>query len=97
MRLATLLRERRREPRREDRSAARLLVSDAWQDTSLVNLSQGGAALTTDLRPDPDSRVLVEIERLGFFLCRVVRHLENGIAVQFESATFAQTKRSAAR
>ena len=90
MRLATMFRERRREPRQPSSSAARLLIGDRWNVTSLVNLSKGGAALITDQRPDPGSRVLVEVDRLGFFLCRVIRHLDGGIAVEFERATFPE-------
>lgn len=88
MRLAARFRERRREQRHETASAARLRIGDAWVPTSVVNLSKGGAALLTDMRPEPGSPVLVEIDDLGFFLCRVVRHLDAGIAVRFESATF---------
>ncbi len=90
MRLATMFRERRREPRRPSSSAARLLIGDEWSTTTLANLSKGGAALHTDQRPDPGSHVLVEIDQLGFFLCRVIRHLDSGIAVKFERATFPE-------
>ena len=88
MRLAARFRERRREQRRTTESAARLRVGDAWVQTSVINLSKGGAALLTEIRPEQGSPVLVEIDELGYFLCRVVRHLDSGIAVRFESATF---------
>lgn len=97
MRLATIFRERRRETRRQSDSTARLKIGDRWTLTTLVNLSPGGAALLTAERPAPESQVLVEITDLGFFLCRVVRHLEGGVAVQFESATFPETEISADR
>ena len=88
MRLASIFRERRRDTRHASDSPARLLIRDEWTETTVVNLSVGGAALLTAARPAPGSRVLVEIAELGFFLCRVVRHLEDGIAVEFEQATF---------
>ena len=88
MRLASIFRERRRETRRTTDSPARLRIGEDWTATTVVNLSAGGAALLTAARPAPGHRVLVEIPELGFFLCRVVRHLDDGIAVQFEQATF---------
>jgi hypothetical protein len=51
---------------------------------SLIDISGGGVALWTDLRPDIGKAVFVEIEDMGDYQGRVVRHLENGIGVQFD-------------
>jgi len=95
MRLATLFRERRRAPRRPSASAARArsipsIRVAATSAAILADVSKSGAALRTARRPEPGSQVLLEIDRLGFFLCRVVRHLDDGIAVRFERATFPE-------
>ncbi len=59
--------------------AARLILPDGVNvAVRVVDISQSGAALATDQRPEIGAPVTV-----GKTACRVVRHLEDGFAVEF--------------
>jgi len=69
-------RHERRTPKRPD---AVLIISDGTEhDCRVIDISFSGAALATALRPKLGTRV--DLGQLG---CRVVRHFEDGIGVEF--------------
>jgi hypothetical protein len=51
---------------------------------TLLDLSGGGAAVKTHLRPAIGKAVNLQVPGLGFFQGEVVRHLDDGIAIEFK-------------
>jgi len=71
--------DRRHDRTMPGRTAARLTLADGQQITGrLIDLSLSGAALAVTIRPEIGMLV-----SLGKVPARVVRHLEEGIAVEF--------------
>jgi PilZ domain len=54
------------------------LAEDITTECRVIDISLSGAAVETTARPVPGSEI-----KLGKLPCRVVRHLDNGIALQF--------------
>lgn len=54
------------------------LAEDIATECRVIDISLTGAAVETTARPEPGSEV-----QLGKLKCRVVRHLDDGIALQF--------------
>ncbi len=82
------LSERRRDRRRQAERQVSLLFAGAWHACVIVNVSRGGAAVSSEQRPPVDKEIIIRIADLGLFKCRVLRHLEEGFAVRFEAADF---------
>ena len=80
--------ERRQHRRVETDKRVSFLHGGIWQNCRIENVSQGGAAITSDHRPHIDKEIIVHIDELGLFKCRVLRHRDDGFAVRFEAADF---------
>jgi PilZ domain-containing protein len=50
----------------------------------ILNVSAGGAGIMLDVQLKDNSRVAVEIESVGMIPAKVVRQLNEGVAVKFE-------------
>jgi hypothetical protein len=63
---------------------------------TLLDISAGGLALSTQVRPEIGSAIVVYVDNLGRVEGKVVRHFEQGFAVEF-AATDAKRERLADR
>lgn len=66
------------------------------QQATLLDVSAGGLALTSQERPDVGTQVVVYVDELGRVEGHVVRHLSEGFAVEF-AVTDAKRQRLLAR
>lgn len=67
-----------------DDSNAILVLEDGRQiECQIVDMSVTGAALAIDFKPDPGAAV-----KLGKLPAKVVRHIDGGIAIQFENIDY---------
>jgi hypothetical protein len=73
-----------------------LVVGGDEEEGSLLDISPGGLALVADARPEITAPLVVYLDELGRVEGHVVRHLDNGFAMEFE-ATDAKRERLAAR
>ena len=90
-------RERRKFERFELSVPARFLCrGDEEMVGELLDVSQGGLAIATEARPPLGTDTVLYIEDIGRMQGKVVRHLNNGFAVQFE-ASDAKRQRLAAK
>ena len=97
--MATL--DDRREQRRYQRIQLSLPVrflayGSSEQAATLLDISAGGLAVTTEERPPIGTQVVIYVEALGRVEGHVVRHLSNGFAVEF-AVTDAKRERLIAR
>ncbi len=77
--------ENRREHKRIIVSAPAVVqTGDEEFSGKILNISAGGAGISMDVQLKDDSRITVNIEDLGMIPARVVRKLQNGVAVKFE-------------
>ncbi len=66
------------------------------QQANLLDVSAGGLALTSEARPEVGTQVVVYVDELGRVEGHVVRHLNEGFAVEF-AVTDAKRQRLIAR
>jgi hypothetical protein len=66
-----------------------MLVGRDWQPCEIADVSRGGAAFHCQHRPPVDKEVVVRVDGLGLFICRVLRHTALGFAARFEAADFS--------
>ncbi|WP_025898524.1 PilZ domain-containing protein [Sneathiella glossodoripedis] len=77
--------ENRREHKRVIISAPAVVqTGDDQFKGKILNISAGGAGISMDVQLKDDTRLTVNIEDLGMIPARVVRKLQNGVAVKFE-------------
>ena len=65
-------------------SSATFVLGDESHPCSVTNISVGGAALTSKVKPEPESAVVLLIQGLEPLPARVTRVLVEGFAVEFE-------------
>jgi hypothetical protein len=58
----------------------------------ILNISLGGAGLQMDMRLPDATEITLEIENIGLIPARIVRQMEEGVAVKFE---FSEEKEQA--
>lgn len=61
-----------------------LYVDGQEHGCTLLNLSGGGAAVKTHLRPALGRAVNLQVPGLGLFQGDIVRHLDDGVAIHFK-------------
>ena len=81
--------ERRTYQRTPVDQAVTLRDGGHWIECRITDVSAGGAAFQSDLRPAVNKEIVVRIDRLGLFACRILRHTEEGFAARFEAADFS--------
>ena len=89
-------RERRAHPRVPTDRSVSLRVGRTWQACRIADISDGGVAFLSELRPAVGKEVVVRIDGLGLFKCRVLRHGAEGFAAEFEAADFVEDVPTAA-
>ncbi len=82
-----LWRDQRRHRRVQLTIDARFLLPDQTEHTGAVHdISAGGVALSSDTKPEVGDKIIVYIDEMGGYEGRVVRTLEVGFSVEFESS-----------
>ena len=66
-----------------------VLSGRSWLPCEIADVSRGGASFRSRLRPPIDKEIVVRIDALGLFKCRVLRHDGQGFAARFEAADFS--------
>jgi hypothetical protein len=67
---------------------ARFMLPDQSEhEASLLNISAGGVALKTELRPPKGARIIVYVQDIGRLEGHVVRALEDGFAIAYSSGS----------
>lgn len=66
-----------------------MLSGRDWQPCEIADVSRGGASFISYHRPPVDKEIVVRIDTLGLFKCRVLRHTDQGFAALFEAADFS--------
>jgi hypothetical protein len=65
---------------------ARFMLPDRSEhDATLLNISAGGVALKTDIRPPQDTPVIVYVQDIGRLEGKIVRLLEDGFAIAYDA------------
>ena len=84
--ISTSPEDKRRHRRVELILKARFMLPDQSEhDASLLNISAGGVALKTEIRPEHGANVIVYVQDLGRLEGTVVRMLDEGFAIAFTS------------
>ena len=65
-------------------SNATFVLGEESYPCSLINISAGGAALASKVRPAPESKIVLLVQGLDPLRARVTRGLVEGFAVEFE-------------
>ena len=68
-----------------------VLCGKDWRDCEIADVSRGGASFRSEHKPTIDKEIVVRIDHLGLFKCRVLRHTDHGFAAAFEAADFSLT------
>lgn len=77
--------DNRREHKRVFVSTPAVVTADDNEFSGrILNISAGGAGINMDVQLKDDTRITVKIEDIGIIPARVVRNLQNGVAVKFE-------------
>lgn len=77
--------ENRREHKRIIVSKPAVVKSgEAEYNGKILNISAGGAGISLDVQLKDNSRITVNIENMGMIPARVVRSMQDGVAVKFE-------------
>ncbi len=76
--------DKRGYPRNPLTSSATFVLDDRSHHCSLNNISVGGAALTSKVKPEPETPIVLLIQGLEPLPARVTRSLVEGFAVEFE-------------
>ena len=77
--------DNRREHKRVLISAPAVVTADDKEFSGrILNISAGGAGINMDVQLVDDTRITVKIEDVGMIPARVVRNMQNGVAVKFE-------------
>jgi len=75
--------DRRRFRRVESNLTGRFRCGGDWYDATVDNVSAGGAALRSEMRPTPFSWVMFQIRGVGTVRALVMDWLSEGFRVQF--------------
>ena len=85
--VSSLLQEKRRYRRIALPLVVKMLLDDGTEDEAIVrDISAGGAALLTELRPRPGSKIIVYIQDIGRVEGIVVREQPHGFSIDFTSS-----------
>ena len=83
--MATAPHDKRRFRRVELILKARFMLPDRSEhEASLLNISAGGIALKTEMRPAQGTAVIVYIQDIGRLEGKVARHFKDGFAIAYE-------------
>lgn len=88
--------ERRAHHRVPVEKTVSVLCGRDWQPCEIADVSRGGASFRSPHRPAVDREIVVRIDALGLFMCRVLRLTEQGFAARFEAADFSADSLAAA-
>ena len=80
--------DRRAHRRSRPEQPVAVLFGRSWEACDIIDVSQGGAAFRSQYQPEIDKEIIVRIDELGLFKCRVLRHWPDGFAARFEAADF---------
>ncbi len=76
--------EKRHHRRADIVNAASMITGGERVACTLRNLSAGGTAVLSELKPDIGRDVILYIDNLGRMRGHVTRHLEDGVSIEFE-------------
>jgi PilZ domain len=82
------------------RSHRRVIVSNSTTishqedsyEAKILNISAGGAGICLEVRLANQSLVSVNVENFGIFPARIIRQMQNGVAVKFEMSEQKENK-----
>ncbi|OUS18723.1 hypothetical protein A9Q97_00470 [Rhodospirillales bacterium 47_12_T64] len=80
--------ERRLFPRYLRGLKALINLGDSWETTECKDISGCGIRFITDQRPELKQTIEIHIDNLGRFEGIVLRHVEDGFAVQLKASEF---------
>ncbi len=91
--VSTLLKEKRRHRRVAIPLVVKMLLDDETEVEAIVrDISAGGAALLSEARPAPGSKIVLYIDDVGRIECSVVREHPHGFAVDFSCSKARRDK-----
>jgi len=76
-------RDRREYRRVKIEQFCRMIMHGREYPCEIIDVSEGGAALKTDAKPEAGESIILYFDDMGRVRAQVVRRLENGIAVAF--------------
>ncbi|WP_343562769.1 PilZ domain-containing protein [Kiloniella sp. b19] len=72
--------------------SALVRIAEEWHRVECVDLSAGGLAVQSELRPDAGSLIDLHVETLGRFKGRILKHTDAGFVIELETSDFVQNQ-----